>query len=109
MYKRQNKTDAKARRIANLRQKNFSAVDISDDGRSLLARAYHIGYLFRRPVGQTWEQVLSLNQALPISFPMQLQGEGVCFTPDGQSVLISTERKRQPIFKVRLPRAIPEN
>jgi len=40
-------------------------------------------------------------------FPMQLQGEGVCFSEGGESVLISSEKVKQPIFEVTLPKAAP--
>lgn len=96
---------AVARRIAELSSKNFSAMDISDDGRALIVRAYHAGYLYRRTGGESWAEVLSGPMPRPFIFPMQKQGEGVCFTTDGKAVLISTEKKRQPIYEVELPSA----
>lgn len=95
--------DATARRIGDLKIKNTSAMDISDQGNTMLIRAYHAGFVYRRKVGETWEEVFKQPGPEPFIFPMQRQGEGVCFTPDGKSVLISSEKKRQPIYRVTLP------
>jgi hypothetical protein len=93
-----------ARRISEVALKNFSALDISDDGLTLIARAYHAGYVFRRFHEQSWPEIIARKTPQVFEFPMQLQGEGVCFSTTHNTVLISTEKVRQPIFEVTLPK-----
>ncbi len=46
------------------------------------------------------------KQPTRVPLPMQRQGEGVCFTPDGHSLLINSEGTSQPMWMVPLPRAV---
>lgn len=46
------------------------------------------------------------KQPIRVPLPTQRQGEGVCFTPDGHSLLINSEGIAQPMWLVPLPRAV---
>ncbi|MEM1442999.1 MAG: hypothetical protein AAGF67_11700 [Verrucomicrobiota bacterium] len=89
-----------AEKIAEVNIQNVSAMDLSRSGESLFVRAYGIGHFFSIPVDTDWKSIFA--DPLPKShlLPKQLQGEGACFLPGTDSVLLSTEKRNQPIFRV---------
>lgn len=99
----ENRTNLVAKPMAEVAIKNVSAMDISRDGRRMVIRAYHRGYFLFREPDESWETIL--QRPLPdwVELPMHPQGEGVCYYVNGQSVLLSSEKKRQPLYKVRVP------
>ncbi|MEM7700151.1 MAG: hypothetical protein AAF236_17285 [Verrucomicrobiota bacterium] len=93
-------TPAVAAKQGEIDIQNVSAMDISRDGTALMIRAYDAGYFFSLGAADDWKEVL--RQPLPdyVELPVQIQGESACFLPDGKSVLIATEKKKQPIFRI---------
>ena len=90
-----------ARRIANFPPSNVTGMDFSPDGKRLIIRNYLNAHLYSR-VDETWETVI--NKTIPnvVILPIQRQGEAVCFTEDSQSLILTSEMVRQPIWKVNL-------
>jgi WD40-like Beta Propeller Repeat len=79
----------------------FYATDgaFSPDGRTFVIRGYWNATIYSRP-----DQKLT-----DVSIPTQDQGEGIAFTPDGRSLLVSSEGADQPIWQVPVPaEALPK-
>ena len=80
-----------------------TALDIAPDGQSLLAVNMWHGVLIRRKAEQSWKDALS-SHAKQVTLPKRRQGESVCFSRDGQSFFVNSERKRQPLWRLDAPR-----
>lgn len=91
-----------ARRVAEVPMKNITAMGLSPDGKRIISRTYLQGFLFEREESQTWEQAFQDNAPQTLALPIQRQGEGVCFSADGRSILCSSEFTKSPIWKVQL-------
>jgi hypothetical protein len=65
----------------------------SPDGRTFVIRTYWDAEIYSAP-----------GKALStLSIPGQKQGEGITFTPDGRSLLLSSEGRRQPLWRIPVP------
>lgn len=73
----------------------FYATDgaFAPDGRSFVIRGYWDAEIYRVPG----------KKLADVSIPGQKQGEGITFTPDGRSLLLSSEGPRQPLWQVPVP------
>lgn len=73
----------------------------SADGTRLVLRTYTDGYAWAVP----GTDVAAALRRPPVRFPLpaQRQGEGIAVTPDGRSVLLSSEGVHQPVLEVPLP------
>ncbi len=97
-------SSATAKRIGQLPVQNITAADISGDGSVLAFRTYYAGFVFYRDEGQSWSEAISQTEAAPFPLPFQMQGEGLCLFPDGKAILLSSEKKQQPFWQIRLQR-----
>lgn len=70
----------------------------SPDGRTCVIRTYFGARLYA--VGADGRPRKSLKS---IDLPMQAQGESVTYTPDGTALLVGSEGKSQPVYRVPLP------
>lgn len=68
-----------------------TALDFSDDGTLALVLVYHQPLLFARASGETWAQALA-REPLRLTPPNLPQAEAACFTPDGRSIYLASER-----------------
>jgi hypothetical protein len=73
----------------------FYATDgaFSPDGRTFVIRGYWDAEIYKAPG----------KKLTDVSIPNQKQGEGITFTADGRSLLVSSEGTRQPLWKVPVP------
>ena len=78
-----------------------TAMDISMDGENALVVTYTYAYLFSRKAGQTWLEALTRPPAR-IPLPRRRQGESGCFTPDGSSFIIGSEKRPSPLWRIWL-------
>ncbi|WP_067801954.1 hypothetical protein [Actinomadura formosensis] len=70
----------------------------SPDGRTCVIRTYFGARLYSvRPDGRPGESLKS------IGLPAQVQGESVTYTTDGGSLLVGSEGRKQPVYRVPLP------
>ena len=90
-----------AKRIANFPPSNVTGMDFSPDGKRLIIRNYLNAHLYSR-VDETWETVIKKTIPNVVVLPLQRQGEAVCFTEDSQSLILTSELNRQPIWRVNL-------
>jgi hypothetical protein len=75
----------------------------SPDGRTCVIRTYFGARLYSvGSGGRPGETIESIN------LPIQVQGESVTYAADGRSLLVGSEGKKQPVYRVPLPeRALP--
>ena len=101
-----------ATRIADFADPMTTGMDFSPDNNFAVIRTYFYARIFRRQKEQSWKEVFaksvesSPSNSVLISLPFQRQGESVCFTADGESLMITSEQKLQPVWKVELESAI---
>ena len=70
----------------------------SPDGRTCVIRTYFGARLYSvRPDGRPGRTLKSID------LPVQAQGESVTYTADGTSLLVGSEGKNQPVYRVPLP------
>lgn len=81
-----------------------TGMDISADGRLAAVLTYRSLYLFRRDDAESWPEALQ-RAPREIIGPPGLHDEGVAFTPDGQSVIVVSEGRPAPLFRLDLPPA----
>lgn len=93
-----------ARRLKSPFQKPLiTGAQISPDQSLAVIRSYSTAWVFRRRDGETWETVFRRGQPEKrVVLPLQRQGEAICFTPNGRSLLITSEGLEQRIWKIDL-------
>lgn len=92
-----------AKKVATIEGLNYSAMDISDDGQQMVLRVYNGAFFLTKKANQTWSEFLV--QSLPkwYCLPPQMQGEGICFYPKGDHVLLSSEHESATLIRVEIP------
>lgn len=91
-----------AKRIANFPIRNVTGMAFSSDGKRLIVRNYFNAHLYSRRDGESWEEIVRKTRPQPVVMPLQAQGEAICFTPDSQSVIVTSEFSNQAIWQVNL-------
>ncbi len=97
-----------AKRIARLPMAFATGLDISPDGRLFVGITMWDGWICRRQPGQSWSDALT-GTIHRVSLPQRRQGESVCFTVDGQHLLVNSEKKRQPLWKISVSDVLPDS
>ncbi len=92
-----------AKRVGEIKTKNLTGMDISDDGKRVVLRNYPHAWVYHKRPDQSWADALGGEAPAPIVLPLQPQGEGVCFSADGKSILLSSENVKQPVWRVPIP------
>jgi hypothetical protein len=98
-----------ARRVGSFPIRNVTGMAFSPDANKLIIRNYLSAHLYIRPKNQTWKETIDKQVPTPVALPLQGQGEAICFTPDSNSVLVTSEGKRQPIWKIDLKAYLEKN
>lgn len=80
-----------------------TGADMSPDGSRIVVRTYTDAYEYAVPAGGTVAGAFSPGR-LPerTALPVTRQGEGIAYTRDGRSLLVSSERSDQPAAPVHL-------
>jgi hypothetical protein len=81
-----------------------TAMDISPDGSEVAILTYGDGYLYRRPAYAGGANAFR-NPPQWIRMPTLRQAESLCFSADGQSLFVTSERVPAPLY--RLDRRLP--
>lgn len=82
-----------------------TALDVSADGLEMAVLTYKHAYLFQRRPGDSWAEAVSAEPTLiPLPLPQDdhllVQREAICFSMDGESLLVTSEGKRAGIFQL---------
>lgn len=91
-----------AARIGKFPIRNVTGMAFSPDGKKLVIRNYFNAHLYRRSETETWRETIAQTKPEVMAMPLQLQGEAICFTADSMSVMVTSERKGQPVWRVSL-------
>ena len=95
-----------AKRVGAVTNKLVTGGDMLRDGTRVVLCGYVAGALMERNEhkDKDWNQLFSGSDTkfhlLPL--PFQRQGEAICFTDDGESVIVVSEFRRQPIWKLKV-------
>lgn len=98
---------ATARRILSPAIMFATAMDISPQNDRMVVVTPWNGVLIERAQGEEWQTAVS-RPARHLVLPPRRQGETVCFTADGNSLLLNSEGIRQPLWQVHVPRSLPK-
>ena len=79
----------------------ISGADVSSDGLSLAVLNYRQVLVFSRLDNESWQQALR-RPARAFAYPWLPQAEAIGFLPDGQSLLIGSEKVPTPILRLRV-------
>lgn len=90
-----------AKRLAGFPPRNVTGMDFSRDGKSLIIRNYLNAHLYTRLDDQPWSEIINQTTPRAVVLPMQRQGEAICFTPDSQEMIVTSEFNSQPIWKIK--------
>ncbi len=98
------KEHMKAQKLASLGVTYATAMDVSPDGRQLVVVDMFSGAMLTRadPTSESWIDA-SRRPATVLNLPRRHQGETVCFTADGKSLLLNSEGVSQPLWRVENP------
>lgn len=91
-----------AKRLADFPVRNVTGMAFSPDNQQLVIRSYFGAWLYEKADGKTWRETVNETKAKPIRLPLQTQGEAICFSADGQSLLVTSEFKNAIIWQVNL-------
>jgi hypothetical protein len=83
-----------------------TALDLSPDGHKMVVLTYQHAYLFSRTPGDSWASAVRERPALirlppPHEGRLLRQREAICFSPDGMSLLVTSEGDHAGIFALR--------
>ncbi len=92
-----------ARRIAKPGVPFATAMDISPQGDRMVIASMLTGALIERRANEDWAAACQ-RPAVILQLPVRKQGETVCFMPDGNSILLNSEGRQQPLWKLELPK-----
>ena len=90
-----------AKRIADFPIRNVTGMDFSNDGKSLIIRNYLNAHMYTRLNNQPWSELIKETTPETVVLPLQRQGEAICFTPDSQAMIVTSEFTQQPIWKIK--------
>jgi hypothetical protein len=88
-----------ARQIAKLALPAVTAMDISPDGRRAVVLTYGNAFEYVRGDGENWSQAFS-RPPRQIVVPERVQGESICYGPDGKTLYLTSEKQPTPLIEV---------
>jgi len=91
-----------AKRVAEFPIRNVTGMAFSPNNQQLVIRSYFGAWLYEKVVGKTWQETVNETKGKPIRLPLQTQGEAICFSADGQSLLVTSEFKNAIVWQVNL-------
>ncbi|MBN2475691.1 MAG: hypothetical protein JXB62_13850 [Pirellulales bacterium] len=90
---------ALARKIAVLRIPSATAMDISPDGLRTVVLTYGNAYEYTRGEQEDWSVAFG-RRPCEIILPQRLQGESICYGPDGKTLYLTSEKRPAPLWEV---------
>ena len=89
-----------ARKIATLKIPPATAMDVSPDGRRAVVATYGNAYEYTRGADEDWAEAFS-RRPCEIVLPDRIQGESICYGPDGKTLYLTSEKLPTPLWEVR--------
>lgn len=84
---------------SEFQQPMVTGMDISTDGNLAVVRSYTSAWIYDRRNAESWAAAFNEPAARTL-LPLQIQGEAVCFSLNGKSILLTSEGVRQPIWEI---------
>ena len=88
-----------ARKIATLKIPPVTAMDVSPDGRRAVVLTYGNAYEYTRGPEEDWTKAFS-RPGRVIAMPQRVQGESICYGPDGKTLYLTSEQLPAPLLEV---------
>ncbi len=88
-----------ARRIATLKLPAVTAMDVSPDGRRAVVLTYGNAFEYVRAENEDWRKAFS-REPREIIVPQRVQGESICYGPDGKTLYLTSEKRPTPLLMV---------
>lgn len=88
-----------ARLIGTLKLRQVTGMDVSPDGRRAIVVTYGDAYEFTRGEKEDWAAAFSRPPRV-IELPERVQGEAICYGPDGRTIYTSSEKRPTPLIEV---------
>lgn len=79
-----------------------TALDISLDGRTMAIGSLLNGMIVRRQQAESWTDAFQ-RVGTAINLPPRKQGETICFDISGKWLFLNSEKKRQPLWRLKVP------
>ena len=89
--------------IATLPGIQVTAADVAPDGGGVLVLTFLDALWFSRTPDQEWSDVFDGAGGRWIRMPPRRQGEAVCFESDGRNIFLTSEGKKQPLWRRTAP------
>jgi len=90
---------ASAGAVASIKVQYATAMDVSPDGRRAVVLTYLEAYEWTRQESETWSEAFGRTPYL-LLMPPRPQGESICYSPDGQSLYLTSEAAPTPLWEV---------
>ena len=94
-----------ARPIARLKLFMVTGMDLSPDGRRLVAVTYMDAFEFTRADDETWGEALR-RPPRRTEMPYRRQGESICYGGEGKSLFLTSELLPTPLFEVKAVKTV---
>ena len=76
-----------------------TAMDIAPDGTLIAILTYNQAFLFDRRSNESWPQIFD-RAPVPLVIPRMRQAEALCFSIDGGSLLMTSEKLPAPLYRL---------
>ena len=81
-----------------------TSADVSPDGSLLAVLTYTDCFLYRRSAKESWATAVA-REPQALALPSIYQAEALCFSSDGKSLIVSSERTPTPLYRITVPAA----
>ena len=88
-----------AKKIGQLDLPTATAMDISPDGRRAVILTYANAYEYQRAADESWREAFA-RPPREIVAPERIQGESICYGPDGQTLYLTSEKRPTPLIEI---------
>ena len=88
--------------VAELPVHGVTGMSFSPDGNRAVIRTYLDFHLYEKSTAadKTWAEVFKSQKPIALPLPLQAQGEAICFSADSKSVVVTSEKVGQAIWKI---------
>jgi hypothetical protein len=76
-----------------------TAMEISPDGKAIAVLTYRQPYLYERYRNESWAKVFKRTPKA-LSMPRMQQAEAMCFSLDGTSLIVTSEKRPAPLYRL---------
>ena len=88
--------------VAELPVHGVTGMSFSPDGNRAVIRTYLDFHLYEKSTAadKPWAEFFKSHKPIALPLPLQAQGEAICFSADSKSVVVTSEKAGQAIWKI---------